>query len=117
MIEGFNPYGRNPAHSVEDEEGVDELEFYGEGFEKIPVMIDLRNEIFAKSENVWDLEDQIQKFLTELDYKTSPETLENCAAYYILRGEFESVIKATRFDLDEEQSMFKFLKTLQQHDK
>ncbi len=113
MFEGFNFYDRNPVHSAEDGEGVDELEFYGEGFENIPAMIDLRNEIFAKSGNVLDLEDQIQRFLKELDYKTSPETLENCAAYYILRGEFENVIKATRFDLEDEQSMFKFLKTLQ----
>ncbi len=105
------------AESSEDVEGV--LDLRGEGMEHVPEMILMRNEIFSRTMDAAALTKKIEEFIDEKIVQLSPGLLQRCASYYILLGDFEKMALLVqkkvvdRFDLEEEYSLYDFLKTLQ----
>lgn len=90
------------------------LEELPEGSERVPEIIALRRKLLDESLDALALQTKFDEFIDSL--RLPAATLERCALYHVLKGNYEEAfnpVKVDRFDLEGEYSIEDFLTDLQ----
>jgi hypothetical protein len=111
----------NPEATFEDitpnKDSVEEADKQYEMSSEAAEMTVLYFDICRESRNISEVRSKIDNFIDDLEDKLGMKALLETEAYYVLTADFEHTKLATRFDLEEEYSLYEFLKTLQyKHD-